>query len=121
MSDPNNAVEQVAKSITDLPLWFIICLAMAAGLSGEMLRASALVDLTWKQLACRIALRFGAAGLVGLGTFMVAVALDSHVYLAAGICIFTAVLGGDVASSLIERYTARRLGVPPSSDDHAGG
>lgn len=121
MSDPNNPVEQVAKSIIDLPLWFVICLAMAAGLSGEMLRASTLVDLTWKQLACRIALRFGAAGLLGFGTFMGAVAFDCHVYLAAALCIFTAVLGGDVASSLIERYTARRLGVPPSRDDQASG
>jgi hypothetical protein len=121
MTDHNNLVEQATKTIADLPLWFVICLAMAAGLSGEMLRASSLVDLTWRQLVVRIAMRFGAAGLVGLGTFMAAIAFDVHVYLAAAMCIFTAVLGGDVASSLIERYAAKQVGITGGSDDQASG
>jgi len=82
---------------------------MASGVSGEMLRASAIVDMTWKQIACRIAMRFGAAGLIGLGIFMAIMSFDYHVYLAASMGIFAAVLGGDVASSLIERFASKKI------------
>lgn len=109
MADPHQSAADAVKAVADLPLWLVIILAMASGLSGEMLRASAIVDMTWKQIACRILLRFGAAGLVGIGTFMAAVSFDVHVYLSAAMCIFAAVLGGDVASSLIERFAARKI------------
>lgn len=109
MSDTQQAVTAAVKNVAELPLWLIIILAMASGLSGEMLRASALVNMTWKQIACRILMRFGAATLVGIGTFMLAMAFDYHPYLSAALCIFAAVLGGDVASSIIERFANRKI------------
>ncbi len=124
MSDPNNPVPALGKAIAEIPLWMAILLALASGLSGEMLRASTLLDLTWKQLAARISMRFGAGGLVGIAVFMAAYALAVHPYLAAAFCIFSAMLGGDVASSLFERWAAKRAGLcevppqrPPNSSD----
>jgi len=109
MTDPHQQVGDAIKNIADLPLWIIVVLAMASGLSGEMLRASSITDMTWKQIVCRILMRFGAAGLTGLATFMVAMSYDMHPYTAAAICIFTAVLGGDVTSSLIERFAKNKI------------
>lgn len=110
MSDPNNPVP-IGKAIAEIPLWMAILLALASGLSGEMLRASTLINLTWQQLAARIGMRFGAAGLVGIAVFMAAFALAVHPYLSAALCIFSAMLGGDVASSLFERWAAKRAGI----------
>ena len=123
MSDPSNPAP-LGKAIAEIPLWMAILLALASGLSGEMLRASTLINLTWKQLAARIGMRFGAAGLVGIAVFMAAFALAVHPYLSAALCIFSAMLGGDVASSLFERWAAKRAGVcdmpsqrPPDPSD----
>ena len=109
MSDPHQAVTDAVKTVAELPLWLIIILVMASGVSGEMLRASSIVDMTWKQITARILMGFGAAGLIGLGLFMVIMSFDNHVYLAAAMGIFAAVLGGDVASSLIERFAAKKI------------
>ncbi|PHR17872.1 MAG: holin [Sphingopyxis sp.] len=109
MPDTQQTVSAAVKTVADLPLWLIIILAMASGLSGEMLRASALVNMTWKQIACRIFMRFGAATLVGIGAFMLGMSLDWHIYFSAAICIFAAILGGDVTSSLIERFANRKI------------
>lgn len=110
MSDPSNPAP-IGKAIAEIPLWMAILLALASGLSGEMLRASALIELSWRQIAGRIGMRFGAAGLVGIAVFMAAFALAVHPYLSAALCIFSAMLGGDVASSLFERWAAKRAGV----------
>lgn len=109
MSDTQQAVTSAVKNVAELPLWLIIILAMASGLSGEMLRASALVNMTWKQIVCRILMRFGAATLVGIGVFMLGMSLDWHIYFSAASCIFAAILGGDVTSSLIERFASRKV------------
>ena len=101
MSDPSNPAP-IGKAIAEIPLWMAILLALASGLSGEMLRASALIELSWRQIA---------AGLVGIAVFMAAFALAVHPYLSAALCIFSAMLGGDVASSLFERWAAKRAGV----------
>lgn len=122
MSDPSNAAP-LGKVVAEIPLWMAILLALASGLSGEMLRASALINLTWRQIAARVAMRFGAAGLVGIAVFMGAFALSVHPYLSAALCIFSAMLGGDVASSLFERWAAKRAGVcevPPNGRSSAG-
>ena len=110
MSDPSNPAP-IGKAIAEIPLWMAILLALASGLSGEMLRASALIELSWRQIAGRIGMRFGAAGLVGIAVFMAAFALAVHPYLSAALCIFSAMLGGEVASSLFERWAAKRAGV----------
>lgn len=109
MSDTQQTVTAAAKTVADLPLLLIIVLMMASGLSGEMLRASALSNLTWKQITCRILMRFGAATLVGIGSFMLAMSFDYHQYLCVAGGIFAAILGGDVTSSLIERFAARKI------------
>lgn len=110
MSDPSNPAP-LGKVIAEIPLWMAILLALASGLSGEMLRASALINLTWKQLAARIGMRFGAAGFAGIGVFMLAFAYNAHPYVAAALCIFSAMVGGDVASSVFERWASRRIDV----------
>tara|TARA_R110002124_G_scaffold213962_1_gene379993 strand:- start:22805 stop:23185 length:381 start_codon:yes stop_codon:yes gene_type:complete len=120
MSDPSNPAP-LGKAIADIPLWMAILLALASGLSGEMLRASTLINLTWKQLAARIGMRFGAAGFAGIAVFMLAFAYEAHPYVAAALCIFSAMVGGDVASSLFERWASKRIGVcdVPSSSGNS--
>ncbi len=111
MSDPNNVVAETAKAVAELPLWLVVLLAMSSGLTGEMMRASSMTGLSWQQIVARIGMRFGAAGLVGIAVFMLAFAYSTHPYVAAALCIFSAMLGGDLASTLFERWAAKRLGV----------
>ena len=122
MSDPNNVVVETAKAVAEMPFWMVVVLAMSSALTGEMMRASTLTGLSWKQILARILMRFGAAGLVGIAVFMLAYAYSTHPYVAAALCIFSAMIGGDLASSLFERWAAKRLGVcdlPTSPGDSA--
>ncbi len=119
---PNSMLNDPAKTLSDIPFWVVVMLAMAAGLSGEMLRASAQTKLTPRQIIGRILMRFGAAGMTGIAVFMVSYAFGAHPYTAAALCIFASVVGGDVATGMIERAAAKRLGVlkpgaPPESGD----
>lgn len=107
---PHDIVKEAADQVENIPLWLVIALALGSGLSGEMLRASTMTDMTLKQIAGRILMRFSAGMLVGLAGFMVAFAWGVHPYIAAAACICIAMLGGDVASTLIERYARKRIG-----------
>ncbi|BAP80915.1 hypothetical protein MT1_3740 [Pseudomonas sp. MT-1] len=98
------------QTLADMPFWLLVLISMA-GLSGEMLRASAGEDLTMGQIARRVALRFGASGFLGMGSLMFALAFDAGIYMAGGIGIVVAVLGADVAGGLYTQYLAKKAGV----------
>jgi hypothetical protein len=97
------------QALADVPLWLLVLLSMA-GLSGEMLRASG-ADLSLRQILQRVALRFLASGLLGMATLLLAMALWSNLYLAAGLGIVIAVIGADVAGGLYTQFLAKRAGV----------
>lgn len=110
MPDTHTLATQAAKQVADMPLWIALCLALASGLSGEMLRASALMEMGWRQIAFRIAMRFGAGTLAGLAAFLIAMAYGAHPYLAASACIGIGIAGGDIAATLVERWVTRKIG-----------
>jgi hypothetical protein len=83
-----------------------------AGLSGEMLRASG-SDLSLRQILQRVALRFLASGLLGMATLLLALAVWSNLYLAAGLGIVIAVIGADVAGGLYTQILAKKAGIQP--------
>ena len=108
------------QALADVPLWLLVLLSMA-GLSGEMLRASG-SDLGLRQILQRVALRFLASGLLGMATLLLAMALWSNLYLAAGLGIVIAVIGADVAGGLYTQFLAKRAGVSePSPGQKTGG
>ena len=106
---PHEIIAEATEKADQVPLWMVLILAMASGLSGEMLRASTLTGLGWKQIAGLIIMRFSAGMLVGVAAFMAAYAWGVHPYTAAAACICVALVGGDVASTLIQRYAARKI------------
>tara|TARA_R110002051_G_scaffold163921_4_gene235138 strand:+ start:1033 stop:1377 length:345 start_codon:yes stop_codon:yes gene_type:complete len=109
MSDTQQTLQQAARSLADLPLWVVIILAMASGVSGELWRVSREKDLEWPDIAKRVALRFGASVMFGLATFMLALYFAENVLFAAACCIIIGTMGADVASALYERWVARKI------------
>lgn len=97
------------QPFADMPFWLVVLLSLA-GLSGEMLRASG-SNLTLRQILLRVALRFLASGLLGMATVLLAMALWSDLYLAAGLGIVVAVVGADVAGGLYTQLLAKRAGL----------
>lgn len=97
------------QALADMPLWLLV-LITAAGLSGEMLRASG-TDLTLGDIAKRVALRFGASGFFGMATLMLALAAGAKIYTAGGLGILVAVLGADVAAALYTQWLAKKAGI----------
>ena len=80
------------------------------GLSGEMLRASG-TDLGLRQILQRVALRFLASGLLGMATLLLALAVWSNLYLAAGLGIIIAEISADVAGGLYTQFLAKKAGI----------
>lgn len=97
------------QTLADVPFWMLVLLSMA-GISGEMLRASG-SDLSLRQILQRVALRFLASGLLGMATLLLALALWSNLYLAAGLGIVIAVIGADVAGGLYTQILAKKAGI----------
>lgn len=102
------------QALADVPLWLLILLSLA-GLSGEMLRASG-SDLGLRQILQRVALRFLASGLLGMATLLLALALWSNLYLAAGLGIVIAVIGADVTGGLYTQFLAKKAGISERVD-----
>lgn len=97
------------QSLADMPLWFLVVLAMA-GLSGEMLRASG-ANLTPRQLVQRVLFRFAASGFSGMAVFLICIAKDANVYMAGGLSIGVALVGADIFGAISAQWLARRAGV----------
>lgn len=105
------------QTLTDIPMWLVLMLAMAGGVTGEMWRADK-EGMRGLELLRRIALRSGASVVCGLSTMMLLQAADASVWTSGGIGCLTAMAGADLAIGLYERWVAKRLGVtkPLSSE-----
>lgn len=97
------------QTLADMPFWLLVLISMA-GLSGEMLRASG-SDMTMGQIFKRVVLRFGASGLLGMATLMLALAMGAGLHMAGALGIVVAVLGADVAGGLYTQWLAKKAGV----------
>nr|DAL36058.1 MAG TPA_asm: holin [Caudoviricetes sp.] len=101
-----------------MPIWVLILLAAAGGVSGEMWRADK-AGLTGWALLRRLALRSGASVVCGVAVMFLAMACGAALLLAAAIGSLTAAAGAEVAVGLYERWAAKRIGVsdvPPAAD-----
>lgn len=106
MSDP---LEQIGRQISDMPMWVVIVLALASGVSGELWRASSDHDLIWSEIAKRVLMRFSSAGLFGFATFLSMIAAGAHVMLAVAACIIVGTMGADIASAVYARWLEKKL------------
>ncbi|HCL55325.1 holin [Pseudomonas fulva] len=106
-------------ALAELPIWMVIVLSLAGGVSGEMWRADKAGARGW-ELVRRLALRSGACVTCGLSTNMLLYALGVSVWAAAVVGCLTAMAGADVAINLYERWVAKRLGLeqaPPQAGE----
>lgn len=97
-------------SLTEIPLWVLLLLAAAGGVSGEMWRADK-AGLNGWRLIRRLALRSGASIVCGVAVMFLAMSCGAALMLAAAIGSLTAAAGAEIAVSLYERWAARRLGI----------
>lgn len=97
------------QAIADIPLWLLVAVSMA-GLSGEMLRASGL-NMTTRQLAQRVLLRFSASGFSGMAAFLLTYSQDVNVYSAVAVGIGTALIGADVVVAMTAQWAAKKAGI----------
>ncbi|TRM14545.1 holin [Pseudomonas aeruginosa] len=106
------------QALAEMPIWVLILLAAAGGVSGEMWRADK-AGLTGWALLRRLALRSGASVVCGVAVMFLAMACGAALLLAAAIGSLTAATGAEVAVGLYERWAAKRIGVsdvPPAAD-----
>ncbi|MBH9428275.1 holin [Pseudomonas aeruginosa] len=106
------------QALAEMPIWVLILLAAAGGVSGEMWRADN-AGLTGWVLLRRLALRSGASVVCGVAVMFLAMACGAALLLAAAIGSLTAAAGAEVAVGLYERWAAKRIGVsdvPPAAD-----
>lgn len=106
MSDP---LEQIGRQISDLPMWVVIVLALASGVSGELWRASSDHELVWSEIAKRVLMRFSSAGLFGFAAFLSMIAAGAHVLMAVAACIIVGTMGADIASAVYARWLEKKL------------
>lgn len=107
------------QTLADVPLWGLILLAVAGGISGEMWRADKAGLGGWRLLR-RLALRSGASVVCGVAVMFLAMDFGATLLLAAGVGSLTAAAGAEIAVGLYERWAAKRLGIcelPSSADD----
>lgn len=109
MPDSPQSLNEAVKTLADLPLWMVVILAMAAGVSGELWRVSRENHLSWGEILKRVILRFGASVMFGLATFMLVLYFAENSLFAAACCIIIGTLGADVASAIYERVAAKGL------------
>ncbi|WP_160286531.1 phage holin family protein [Pseudomonas knackmussii] len=98
------------QALAEMPVWVLILLAAAGGVSGEMWRADK-AGLTGWVLLRRLALRSGASVVCGVAVMFLAMAMGAALLLAAAIGSLTAAAGAEVAVGLYERWAAKRIGV----------
>ncbi|WP_371370501.1 phage holin family protein [Pseudomonas sp. QL9] len=106
------------QALAEMPVWVLILLAAAGGISGEMWRADKAGLGGW-ALIKRLALRSGASITCGVAVMFLAMAMGAALLLAAAIGSLTAAAGAEVAVGLYERWAAKRIGVcdvPPSAE-----
>lgn len=109
------------QALAEMPVWVLILLAAAGGVSGEMWRADKAGLGGW-VLIKRLALRSGASIVCGVAVMFLAIACGAALLLAAAIGSLTAAAGAEVAVGLYERWAAKKLGVceVPTSEQAPG-
>lgn len=105
-----------SQTLAEMPVWVLILLAAAGGVSGEMWRADKAGLNGWRLLR-RLALRSGASIICGVAVMFLAMACGAALMLAAAIGSLTAAAGAEIAVGLYERWAARRLGIGELSQD----
>lgn len=115
MTDPNQVLQDTGRAIADIPLWLWILICLAGGF-GETWRASREPAITWAEICKRVVLRAGASSMFGLVTFMLVWWSVESPVPAAAIGILVGLIGADIASSLYERWLAKRMGVQAGPD-----
>lgn len=98
------------QALAEMPVWVLILLAAAGGVSGEMWRADK-AGLTGRVLLRRLVLRSGASMICGVAVMFLAQAGGASVLVAGALGSLTAAAGAEVAVGLYERWAARKLGV----------
>lgn len=98
------------QALAEMPVWVLILLAAAGGVSGEMWRADK-AGLTGWVLLRRLALRSGASVVCGVAVMFLAQAAGASVLVAGALGSLTAAAGAEVAVGLYERWAAKKLGV----------
>ncbi|WP_432218757.1 phage holin family protein [Pseudomonas kribbensis] len=98
------------QALADMPIWLVILLAVAGGVSGEMWRADKDGARGWPLLR-RLALRSGACMICGVSAIMLLYAAGMSIWAAGAFGCLTAMAGADVAIGLYERWAAKRIGV----------
>lgn len=98
------------QALLDMPIWLVILLAVAGGVSGEMWRADKEGARGWSLLR-RLALRSGACMICGVSAIMLLYAAGVSIWAAGAFGCLTAMAGADVAIGLYERWAAKRIGV----------
>ncbi|MDG9855644.1 MULTISPECIES: phage holin family protein [Pseudomonas aeruginosa group] len=104
------------QALAEMPVWVLILLAIAGGISGELWRADK-AGLGFRGILRRLALRSGASVVCGVAVLLLAQAAGAPILVAGALGSLTAAAGAEVAVGLYERWAAKRLGVcevPPS-------
>lgn len=106
------------QTLAEVPVWVLILLAAAGGVSGEMWRADKAGVNGWRLLR-RLALRSGASIICGVAVMFLAMSCGAELLLAAAVGSLTAAAGAEIAVGLYERWAARRLGIcDVPADEH---
>lgn len=102
-------MSEPTEELSRLPFWLLL-LTCFCGISGELWRAS-MVDkpLTLPEILKRVSMRFGAASVFGIATYMVMVASNASQMLAVAACIVVATMGADIASAVYEKWLGKKL------------
>lgn len=107
------------QALAEMPLWVVILLAIAGGVSGELWRADK-AGLSGRAIVRRLVLRSGASVVCGVAVLFLALALGAPLMLASAIGSLTAAAGAEVAVGLYERWAAKRIGVCEVPGDDSG-
>ena len=102
-------MDQEAKTLAEVPTVLLMLVSMA-GLLGEMRKASDIQTLSGKEIAKRVALRFGASSMAGVAAMMIAMQLWGNLMLSGSIGIATGLMGADAATMWYSRWGARKVG-----------
>lgn len=109
-------MDNESLKLTEIPLWVLLLLAAAGGVSGEMWRADKDGLNGWRLLR-RLALRSGASIVCGVAVMFLAMSCGAALMLAAAVGSLTAAAGAEIAVGLYERWAAKRLGICEASSN----
>ncbi len=102
-------MSEPTEELGRLPFWLLV-LTCLCGISGELWRASMVATpMTWGEIAKRVLMRFGAASVFGIATYMVLLSMGSGAMLSVAGCIVVATMGADIGSAVYEKWLGKKL------------